>query len=98
MMSDSNKRPVKLFANGEFLAVVGSDKEYWLCKCRQHVYKDKTKTFWVQWLEKESSWNQDWNQDHVTKQCLKSPNNKNNEVCIVSYVYVMPTSKILNLK
>ena len=43
------------FRNGDFLAVVGDDKQYWLCKCRQHVYEGKTQTFWVQWLEKEEA-------------------------------------------
>ena len=43
----------RLFVSGKFLAVVGDDHKYWLCKCRQHVYEDKTDYFWVQWLEKE---------------------------------------------
>ena len=47
----------KLFAIGDFLAVVGSDADFWLCKCRQHVYEGKTQSFWIQWLEKESSLN-----------------------------------------
>ena len=48
-----SRSSARIFANGDFLAVVGDDKQYWLCKCRQHVYEDKTKSFWVQWLEKE---------------------------------------------
>ena len=44
----------RLFTSGKFLAVVGDDQQYWLCKCRQHVYEDKTTYFWVQWCEKES--------------------------------------------
>ena len=44
----------RLFASGKFLAIVGDDQEYWLCKCRQHVYEGKTEKFWVQWLEKEA--------------------------------------------
>ena len=44
----------RLFASGKFLAIVGDDQEYWLCKCRQHVYEGKTENFWVQWLEKEA--------------------------------------------
>ena len=47
----------KLFTIGDFLAVVGSDADFWLCKCRQHVYEGKTQSFWIQWLEKESSLN-----------------------------------------
>ena len=47
----------KLFTIGDFLAVVGSDADFWLCKCRQHVYEGKTHSFWIQWLEKESSLN-----------------------------------------
>ena len=78
-MSGSNKR---LFANGEFLAVVGSDKQYWLCKCRQHVYKDKTQHFWVQWLEKESS----WDKNPVTKESIKSPDDKTNQVCKLIFI------------
>ena len=44
----------RLFASGKFLAVVGDDQNYWLCKCRQHVYEGKTNYFWIQWLEKEA--------------------------------------------
>ena len=44
----------KLFASGKFLAIVGDDQEYWLCKCRQHVFEGKTENLWVQWLEKEA--------------------------------------------
>ena len=51
----SNRK--KLFAIGDFLAVVGCDADFWLCKCRQHVYEGKTHSFWIQWLEKESSLN-----------------------------------------
>ena len=47
----------KLFAIGDFLAVVGCEEDFWLCKCRQHVYEGKTQSFWIQWLEKESSLN-----------------------------------------
>ena len=43
----------KLFASGKFLAIVGDDQQYWLCKSRQHVFEDKTTYFWVQWCEKE---------------------------------------------
>ena len=43
----------KIFTSGKFLAVVGDDQQYWLCKCRQNVYEDKTTYFWVQWCEKE---------------------------------------------
>ena len=50
-----SRKKTQLFKNGDFLAVVGSNNEYWLCKCRQHVYEDKTKSFWVQWLEKETT-------------------------------------------
>jgi len=45
----------KLFSKGDYLAVVGSDENFWLCKCRQHVYEERTKSFWIQWLEKESN-------------------------------------------
>jgi hypothetical protein len=36
---------------GEYLAVLGDNSDFWLCRAAQHVYKD-TEDFNIQWLEK----------------------------------------------
>ena len=39
-----------LFPRRAFLAVVGDDDTFWLCRTAQIVYKDK-QSFDIQWLE-----------------------------------------------
>ena len=39
-----------LFPRRSFLAVVGDDDTFWICRTAQIVYKDK-KSFDIQWLE-----------------------------------------------
>ena len=81
-----SKSSTRLFGNGDYLAVVGEDKQYWLCKCRQHVYEEKTKTFWVQWLEKEAS----MYKYPVKTTHRKSPDRSNIDVCMIyKYIYLL---------
>jgi hypothetical protein len=39
------------FRRGDYLAVLGEDTDFWLCKAGQHVYAD-TDEFNISWLEK----------------------------------------------
>ena len=76
---------VRIFTSGKFLAVVGDDQQYWLCKCRQHVYEDKTTYFWVQWCEKEVDlYKNPINTTHFKRNPTES---KSAEVCI-KYIFV----------
>ena len=40
-----------IYRRGDYLAVLGDDSDFWLCKAAQHVY-EATDEFNIFWLEK----------------------------------------------
>jgi hypothetical protein len=39
------------FRRGDYLAVLGDDSDFWVCRAAQHVFKN-TDEFNINWLEK----------------------------------------------